>query len=355
MEVEVVGEEEHSQDTVKAAVMHNIVAMDVKIAQLKLDFKRYVRKSASKSDSEAGVFSQPVQVQSHKSEIPENGLIVGKYVTFIEEQPENPFMFTSEIDESDTSQSVTSIKPPQKSPLAGPSMAPVPSQALTEVGVAECSKCHQFKETQGEFQAQISYLKRKNSDLELKLKVCQDQLAHAKASLRRLQMQENETCKEEWMQRFLSLMDSAHTSRFDSAAKQSDKSTQCDANPVRAELERMFESPKTPSEVSPVRKQSPAKSQRPVGHCYTDRKAPPREENEFLLRHQVIEKWANSFRSRSNSPMSKTFTGELTRREKERKVDPVEERLRSRIVAIMKEKDVVRMVQTQQRAKPFVH
>lgn len=349
MEGEVVGEEEHSQDTVKAAVMHNIVAMDVKIAQLKQDFKRYARKSASKPDPEAGMFGQPVQVQSHQSEIPENGLIVGKYVTFIEEQPENPFMFTSEIDESDPSQSVTRLKLPQNSLLTGSSMAPVPSQALTEVGVADCSKCLQFKEAQSDFQAQISYLKRKNSDLERKLKACQDQLTHTKASLRRLQMQENETSKEEWMQRFLSLMDSAHTSRFDSAAKSTDKSTQCDANPVRSELERMFERPKTPPEVSPARKQSPAWSPRRAGHCYTARKAPRREEKEFLLRHQVIEQWANSFRSRSNSPMSKTCTGELKRKGKEGKTDPVEERLRSRIVAIMKEKDVVRMV------KPFVH
>jgi len=342
--MEVVGEEKRCQDTVRAAVLHNIVAMDVKIAQLKLDYKRYVRESASKPDPEAGIFGRTVQVQSHKSETPENGLTVGKYVTFIEEKADSPFMFTSEIDESDTFQSVTSLKPPQNRPFTGTFMAPVPSQASTEVGTTECSKCHKFKEAQADFQVQISYLKRKNGDLERSLKACQDQLAHTKASLRRLQMQGNEPSKDEWMHRFLSLVDSAHTSRFDSAEKYTDKATQCDANPVRAELERMFESP---PEVYPVRKPSPAKSPRRAG-CYTDRKVPRREENEYLLRHQIIEKWANSFRSSSNSPLSKTFAGQskVKSREKLEKVDPVEERLRSRIVAIMKEKEVVKMVQT---------
>lgn len=344
MEFEVTCEEEHARDTVQAAVLQNIVEMDGKIEQLKLDYKRYVRASVEKPDPEAGIFGKTVQVLSHKSDVPENGLVVGKYVTFVEENPENPFMFTSEIDENATSQPASSLKPPESWPIPVTRMAPVPSQALTEVDPLECSKCHQLKETLADFQAQISYLKRKNANLEASLKSCQDQLSQTKASLRRLQMQGNETSKEEWMHRFLSLMDSAHTSRYDSAVKWADKSTQCDANPVRAELEKLFEPAKTPIEVP---KQSPSKSPRPIGHCCTDRKKPRREENEYLLRHQIIEKWANSFRSRSNSPLSKTFSGEFKQKKQEKvpKVDPVEERLRSRIVAIMKEKDVVRMVQ----------
>ena len=353
MDFEVELEEERDEaDPQQAAALQNITEVDMKIEKLKMSFRNRVRESdAAVVDPEAGVFGKGFRVVSHTTDAVANGLVLGQTVHFLEESESPPFMFTSETEETECEANGHVDSSEKRTFLA------VASQALTEVAEAsECKSCAHARSTLSEMQETIARLAQQNRLLERTAKTYQEQLYQANATVRRLQKRletsPDRSNSDEWVHRFMGLLASSDASRtYESQTSQkliAEKGVQCVEDPVKSELQLMFDSPATPRRSR--KRKSPEKSPGSVrrGSFWGTYGKDKKQEGEYVLRPQVIQNWANSFRSGSTSPMSRTFTAET---KVSKPVNTSEDLLRKRIVNLMKEKEVLRMLKLQHSAK----
>ena len=318
-------------DSVQVTVLQNIALMEGEIERLKTEFDR---KSKEKSELEFEISAKTPEKSPPFLQTASNPL---QSPPFSSQNRDSPFMFTYE------SENFLSDFPSKRANFP-PKSTQIASQALTEVCLpGECQFCQVYKSQINALHGQIAQFKRVNVELNGKLQACQREIILLTEGTE----SEKLPVRSDWMKKFLLAVDIAVESR-ENAGKKLDKSVQFTGNPGISDLEKMLEVPKFPKHAEKPRSKSPIKTQKV---CLTDRKNTENCSEEYLLRPQIIEKWANSFRSPSTSPLSRTFTeGEkkvnVTR---SARVDPVEERMRERIKSLMKEKEVVKLMDLQRR------